>query len=54
MFRRYTQPELQTDINLLTSILATSLADALHRIINSKENIPIAIEDPAFLQARAG
>jgi hypothetical protein len=54
VFRRYTQPDLQTDINLLTTILATSLADALHRIINSTQNIPIAIEDPAFLQARAG
>jgi UDP-N-acetylmuramyl pentapeptide phosphotransferase/UDP-N-acetylglucosamine-1-phosphate transferase len=54
VFRRYAQPELQTDINLLTSILATSLADALHRIINSTENIPLAIEDSALLQARAG
>ena len=53
VFRRYAQRDLQTDINLL-SILATSLADALHRVISSDQNIPTAIEDSAFLQARAG
>jgi len=52
VFRRYAQRDLQTDINLL-SIFATSLADALHRIISSDQNIPIAIEDSAFRQARA-
>jgi UDP-GlcNAc:undecaprenyl-phosphate GlcNAc-1-phosphate transferase len=54
LFRRYAQPDLQTDVNLLTSIFAISLADALHRIISSNQNIPVAIEDSAFLQARAG
>jgi UDP-GlcNAc:undecaprenyl-phosphate GlcNAc-1-phosphate transferase len=54
LFRRYAQPDLQTDVNLLTSIFAISLADALHRIISSNQNIPIPIEDSAFLQARAG
>src|SRR3954452_12079338 len=54
VFRRYAQPDLQTDVNLLTSILATNLADALNRIINSAQNIPIVIEDSEFLQARAG
>jgi len=54
VFRRYAQPDLQTDVNLLTSILATNLADALNRIINSAQNIPIVIEDSAFLEARAG
>jgi hypothetical protein len=54
VFRRYAQPDLQTDINLLTSILATSLADALHRITTSSKEIPIASEGSAFLQARAG
>ena len=53
-FRRYSQADLQTDINLLTSILATNLADALHHITNSTQNIPVAIEDSEFLQARAG
>jgi UDP-GlcNAc:undecaprenyl-phosphate/decaprenyl-phosphate GlcNAc-1-phosphate transferase len=54
VFRRYAQPELQTDINLLTSILATGLADALHRIISSTKAIPIATEDSTSLQALAG
>jgi UDP-GlcNAc:undecaprenyl-phosphate/decaprenyl-phosphate GlcNAc-1-phosphate transferase len=54
VFCRYAERDLQTDINLLTSIFATSLADALHRIMSSNQNIPIAIEDFAFLQARAG
>lgn len=54
VFRRYAQPDLQTDINLLTSILATSLADALHRVTSSSKEIPIATEGSAFLQARAG
>jgi hypothetical protein len=54
VFCRYAQRDLQTDINLLTSIFAISLADALHRIISSNQNVPIAIEDSAFLQARAG
>ena len=54
VFRRYAQPDLQTDISLLTSIFATSLADALHRIISSNRDIPIANEDSEFLQARAG
>jgi UDP-GlcNAc:undecaprenyl-phosphate GlcNAc-1-phosphate transferase len=53
-FRRYAQPDLQVDINLLTSIFATSLADALHRIIGSNQEIPIPTEDSVFLQARAG
>jgi UDP-GlcNAc:undecaprenyl-phosphate GlcNAc-1-phosphate transferase len=54
VFCRYAQRDLQTDINLLTSIFAISLADALHRIISSNQGIPTAIEDSAFLQARAG
>ncbi|MGH9515479.1 MAG: glycosyltransferase family 4 protein [Terriglobales bacterium] len=54
VFRRYAQPDLQMDINLLTSIFATSLADALHRVITSNHEILITIEDSAFLQARAG
>lgn len=54
VFRRYAQRNLQTDVNLLTSIFASSLADALHRIIGSNRDVPIATEDSAFLQARAG
>jgi UDP-GlcNAc:undecaprenyl-phosphate GlcNAc-1-phosphate transferase len=54
ILRCYAQPDLQTDVNLLTSIFARSLADALYRIITSNKNIPIKTEGPAFLQARAG
>jgi hypothetical protein len=53
VFRRYAQRNLQVDVNLLTSIFATSLADALHRSLTSKNNC-VADEDAAFLQARAG
>lgn len=53
VFRRYAHPDLQTDISLLTSVLATTLADAMHRI-GSVKDIPIANEDSEFLQARAG
>ena len=54
VFRRYVNPDLQTDISLLTSVFAASLADALHRVIRSKQDIPLANEVSAFLQARAG
>ena len=54
LFRRYAQRDLQTDINLLTSIFATSLADATSRIISANQGILIPAEDSAFLQARAG
>ena len=54
VFRRYVQSDLQTDVNLLTSVFASSLANALHRIISANQDIPITTEDSAFLQARAG
>jgi UDP-GlcNAc:undecaprenyl-phosphate GlcNAc-1-phosphate transferase len=54
LFRRYTQPDLQTDVNLLISILASTLADALHRVIGSNKEIRVKAEDSVFLQARAG
>jgi UDP-GlcNAc:undecaprenyl-phosphate/decaprenyl-phosphate GlcNAc-1-phosphate transferase len=54
VFRRYAQSDLQTDVNLLTSVFASSLANALHRIISANQNIPIMTEDSSFLQARAG
>lgn len=54
VFRHYSQRDLQTDVNLLTSILASNLADALHRIIISNREIPVETENSAFLQARAG
>jgi hypothetical protein len=54
VFRRYAQRNLQVDVNLLTSIFATSLADALHRSMTSSKNSCVAEKDAAFLQARAG
>jgi UDP-GlcNAc:undecaprenyl-phosphate GlcNAc-1-phosphate transferase len=54
IFRRYAQRNLQVDVNLLTSIFATSLADALHKIAISQKSICVSDEDAAFLQARAG
>jgi UDP-GlcNAc:undecaprenyl-phosphate GlcNAc-1-phosphate transferase len=54
VFRSYAQPDMQTDINLLTSIFATRLADAVHRIITLNQEIPIPFEGSAFVQARAG
>jgi UDP-GlcNAc:undecaprenyl-phosphate GlcNAc-1-phosphate transferase len=54
IFRRYTERGLQVDVNLLTSTLATNLADALYRIASSKADLLVANEEPAVLQARAG
>jgi UDP-GlcNAc:undecaprenyl-phosphate GlcNAc-1-phosphate transferase len=51
---RYTKRDLQVDINLLTSIFASSLADALHRIATSNQDFHITNEGSALLQARAG
>jgi hypothetical protein len=54
IFRRYTKRDLQVDVNLLTSTLATNLADALYRIASLNTDFLVASEDPTLLQARAG
>ena len=54
IFRRYTKRDLQVDVNLLTSTLATHLADALYRIASLNSDSLVASEEPASLQARAG
>ena len=54
VFRRYAQSDLQMDVNLLTSVFASSLANALHRIISPNQDVPFSTEESAFLQARAG
>jgi hypothetical protein len=52
--RRYANRDLQLDINLLTSVFSTTLAEALHRTaINNVEFIS-ATQDPALLPAQAG
>jgi hypothetical protein len=54
IFRRYSQRDLQLDINLLTAEFATTLADALERTISeSVEFIPLG-ENSAMLSAQAG
>lgn len=54
IFRSYANRNLQLDINLLTSDLATALADALHRTAASDVEFLIADADPTFLHAQAG
>ncbi len=54
VFRRYNDRDLQLDINLLTSVFATTLAEALHRTaLQNIEFMPTA-DDPALLPAQAG
>jgi UDP-GlcNAc:undecaprenyl-phosphate GlcNAc-1-phosphate transferase len=56
IFRRYTNRDLQLDINLLTSDFATNLANALQRTvvaIEDLEYLPTAGNE-AFLSAQAG
>ena len=54
IFRRYANRDLQLDINLFTSLFATTLAEAVHRTaMQNVEFIPTT-EDPALLPAQAG
>src|SRR5204862_334092 len=54
IFRRYANRDLQLDINLLTSIFATTLAEALHRTTRPNVEFMPANQDPALLPAQAG
>ena len=54
IFRRYANRDLQLDINLFTSLFATTLAEAVHRTaVQNVEFMPTA-ENPALLPAQAG
>ena len=54
VFRRYSDRDLQLDINLLTSVFAITLAEALQRTaVHNVEFMPAA-EDSALLPAQAG
>jgi hypothetical protein len=54
VFRRYSQRDLQLDINLLTSDFAVTLADALQRTMaENVEFIPLP-EPAAIFSAQAG
>jgi len=54
VFRRYSDRDLQLDINLLTSVFATTLAEALHRTALQNIEFMPAPDDPALLPAQAG
>jgi hypothetical protein len=54
VFCRYKKRDLQVDINLLTSVFAPILADALHRMPRSSEDFLTANQNSALLQARVG
>jgi UDP-GlcNAc:undecaprenyl-phosphate GlcNAc-1-phosphate transferase len=54
VFRRYTNRDLQLDVNLLTSIFAIHLAEALHRTMMQDVEFMSVTEDPALLPAQAG
>ena len=56
VFRRYSNRDLQLDINLLTSDFATNLANALQRVITLSGDVEFlpAAGGEAFLTAQAG
>jgi hypothetical protein len=54
IFRRYTNRDLQLDINLFTSVFTTTLAEALHRAAAQNVEFMPTTEDPALLPAQAG
>ncbi len=53
--RLYSRRDLQLDVNLLTSVFPTALADALDRTLpHSAQLIPIPDQDHSFIAAQAG
>jgi hypothetical protein len=54
--RLYSRPDLQLDINLLTSVFPIALADALDRTLqHSVQVIPrVSQDDQDFIPAQAG
>ena len=53
--REYCDRDLQLDVNLLTSIFPTALADALDRTLpHSAQVIPLPTQDTSFVTAQAG
>jgi len=53
--REYCDRDLQLDVNLLTSIFPTALADALDRTLpHSAQVIPLPTQDATFITAQAG
>ena len=54
IFRRYSERDLQLDVNLLTSVFARTLAEALQRTALQNLEFMPTDEDPALLPAQAG
>lgn len=55
IYRLYSRRDLQLDVNLLTAVFPSALADALDRTLaESAEVISIAGQDPALVAAQAG
>lgn len=55
LYRKYSQRDLQLDVNLLTSIFPIALAEALDRVRESNiEILPRSNDAPALLAAHAG
>jgi hypothetical protein len=55
IYRLYTRRDLQLDVNLLTAVFPTALADALDRTLSHPANIIALPEhDPSLLPAQAG
>jgi hypothetical protein len=52
IYRRYSERDLQVDINLLTSIFPIALADALDRASNSNLEFLPAVEESQFISAQ--
>lgn len=53
--RLYSRRDLQLDVNLLTSVFPTALADALDRTLpHSAQVIPLPEQDPSMVAAQAG
>jgi len=55
MHRLYAEPDLQLDINLLTSLFSSVLAEALDRTLGrSVTDIPAALDSSEVMAAQAG
>ena len=55
IYRLYSRHDLQLDVNLLTAIFPTALADALDRTLTQPvEVIPMPEQDASLLPAQAG
>ena len=55
VLRMYSPRDLQLDVNLLTGVFPTALADALDRtLVHAAEVIALPEQDPSLITAQAG